>query len=158
MREEIQNVNQDLAVQENSYQKTYLSMQRNTVQLKKEKQELEHLYEETSYELDTVKSDLLKTTKEKNRLQQTLDDANSEIGSLVAHINEQSQVIEQHSKEISLKNQAYEKLSAELQKTKASSENAEEELSKLLQAMIDFEKSETTKEQTIASLSEESKS
>jgi hypothetical protein len=27
MREEIQNVNQDLAVQENSYQKTYLSMQ-----------------------------------------------------------------------------------------------------------------------------------
>jgi chromosome segregation ATPase len=156
MREEIQNVNQDLAVKENSYQKNYLSMQRMTVQLKKEKQELEHLFEETSYELDTIKSNLSKTIKEKNRLQQALDDTNSELGSLVAHINEKSQVIEQHSKEIALKNQAYEKLSAELQKTKASSENAEEELSKLLEAMINFEKSETTKDHTISNLLEES--
>ena len=84
-------------------------------QVKKEKHELEPLFDETSYELEITKSNLSKIMKENAGLEHALDETSFVLDALVDHnqkceqlVDEQSQEVQNLLKEFAIKTEANE--------------------------------------------------
>ena len=84
-------------------------------QVKKEKHELEQLFDETSYELEITKSNLSKIMKENAGLEHALEETSFELDALVDHnqkceqlVDEQSQEVQNLLKEFAIKTEANE--------------------------------------------------